>query len=104
MAKKKKKGQIVREEILEAGLKIWRYNPSMVTTRNIAEMIGKSHVTVHYHFPQNGLRKAVARHGVMKGDSVVIVSLLLIGDNLVKDLTEEERDFHFSAVKELNKQ
>lgn len=89
-----------RELMLEVGLKLWRSDPTKISTRNIAKMIGKSHVTVFNKFP-NGVRKAIAAHGVAKGDSVVIVSLMLINDPLVANLSEEEREKHLQAVRSI---
>ena len=92
-----------KDEILEAGLRLWKYDPSKVSTRNIAKLIGKSHVTVFNQFP-NGVRKAVAAHGVAQGDSVVIVSLMLIGDPLVANLTDAQREEHLQAVRSIGLQ
>lgn len=90
-----------RTEILEAGLKLWKLDPTLITNRAIAEIIGKTHVTVFNHFPNGTLRKAVAAYGVQQKDSVVIVSLLLNKDPLVTDLSEEERQKHLDFVKAL---
>jgi IS30 family transposase len=87
-----------RDEILKAGLKLWHYDPSKVSTRNIAKIIGKSHVTVFNEFP-NGVKNAVAAYGVRQKDSVVIVSLILSKSKLVAHLTDEELEHHWNAVK-----
>ena len=94
------KGERTRMEILEAGLKIWRYDPSKVNAVNIAKLIGKTHPAVYHHFPRN-IKKAVASYGVRKGDSVVIVHLILTNDPLVESLSEDERQKHLNTVKEL---
>lgn len=94
------RGEKTREKILEAGLKLWKYDPSKVNARNIAKMINKTHVAVYHHFPHN-IKKVIAAYGVRKEDSVVIVSLMLTGDPLVAHLTEDQKRKHLNALKNL---
>lgn len=93
-----KKGEKARQEILEAGLKLWHYDPSKVNPVNIAKLIGKTHPAVYHHFPTN-IKKAVAAYGIRKGDSVVIVSLYLTNDPLVADMKPEEIQKHLDVLK-----
>lgn len=89
----------VRTEILEAGVKIWHADPSKVSARNIAKVIGKTHPSIYHHYPnKNRLLTAVANHAIQAGDSVVIVSLILTNSPLVGALTEEERMAHIKSV------
>lgn len=92
-----KHGDKVRLEILEAGLKLWHYDPSKVNARNIAKLIGKTHPAVYHHFPSN-IKNAVAGYGVRKNDSTVIVSLILTNNHLISHLTPEERLMHLNAI------
>lgn len=97
-----KHGDKSRQEILDAGLKLWRVDPSKVNARNIAKLIGKTHPTVYHHYPdKERLLKAVAHHGVQKGDSIVIVSMMLMGNPLIAELSEAERQKHLNVVKGL---
>lgn len=97
-----KHGEKARLEILNAGLQLWRADPSKVNARNIAKLIGKTHPAVYHHYPdKERLLKAVAAHGVKTGDSVVIVSLMLTGHPLVSSLDGAERQKHLDVVKGL---
>ena len=92
-----------RTAILNAGLQLWRSDPSKINARNIAKIIGKTHPTVYHHYPdKERLLKAVAHHGVKTGDSVVIVSLMLTGNPIVTSLSEDERQKHLNVVRELS--
>lgn len=91
---------MIKEKILEAGLKLWRSDPSKVNPHHVARMIGKTRPAIYYYFKNTeDLKKAVAAYGIEQGDSVVIVGLMLTDSPLVKDLTEAERRKHLSAVK-----
>lgn len=98
--KNKKYGDTIREEILEAGLKLWRIDPSEITTRKIGQLVGRSNVAVFRLFP-NGLKKAIAEYGIQKQDSVVIVSLILTNDPLVTGMTRKEKEKHLNAIKSI---
>lgn len=89
-----------RTAILDAGVKLWRADPSKVNARNIAKLIGKTHPTVYHHYPdKERLLKAVAHHGVQTGDSVLIVSLMLTDHPLVAAMSEDERQKHLDVLK-----
>lgn len=90
-----------REEILHAGLKLWREKGvENVNARNVGELINKTHPTIYYHYEtRDELIKAVAEYGVQTGDSVIIVSLMLTGDPLVANLTDAERHKHLDVLK-----
>ena len=91
-----------RTAILDAGLVLWKADPSKVNARNIAKIIGKTHPTVYHHYPdKERLLKAIAHHGVKTGDSIVIVSLMLTSNPVVADLSQEERQKHLDAVKSI---
>ena len=91
-----------RTAILDAGLQLWRADPNKINARNIAKIIGKTHPTVYYHYPdKERLLKAVAHHGVKTCDSVVIVSMMLTNHPLVAGLSEAERQKHLDVVKRL---
>ena len=90
-----------REKILEAGLQLWRMDPSKVNPFNVAKMIGKTHASIYHHFKDSEhLKRAVAVYGLQKGDSVVIVTLMLVNDPLVASLSEDERQKHLNMMKE----
>jgi len=99
--KKYKRSLATREKILEAGFELWKQEPLIVSTRNVAKKAGCSHGSVSYHFP-GGIEQAVLDYAVNeKKDSAVIVSLLLRGHPIVKDMSEEEREKHFLAVRSI---
>lgn len=96
-----KHGDKARKQILDAGVQLWRADPSRINARNIAKLIGKTHPTVYHHYPdKERLLKAVASHGVREGDSFVIVSLILTNNPLVADMSEDERQKHLNIVKQ----
>lgn len=92
------RGDVTRQKILEAGLKIWHYDPAKLSTRSIAKVIDCEHTTVWHHYPHGNLRKAVALYGISQGDSVVISTLILTNDKLVRKMPEAERKKHLKAV------
>lgn len=97
-----KYGEKVRKQILDAGLKLWRADPSKVDAGNIAKLMGRTRPSIYHHYPdKERLLKAVAHHGVKTGDSVVIVSLMLTGHPLVADMDEDERQKHLEVVKSI---
>lgn len=93
-----KRGKLTKQKILDAGLKIWHIDPSNISTRKIGEMIGMSHCTVAYHYPDGKLKDAIAAYGISKGDSVVVVSLILTGHHLVDGMSVEEKQKHLNAL------
>ena len=83
-------------KILEMGLRLWRVDPSYVTTRRIENELEMSHGTVQYHFGGlTSLKNAIAYHAVKQGESRVIVHLITSKHPAVADLTEAERLEHF---------
>lgn len=92
-----KHGQKIKQQILEAGVQLWHHDPRKVNHRKVASLIGKAYSTVFYHFPN--LKQAVAEYALEKGDSVIIVHLILTSHELVKDMPAKEKEKHLKALR-----
>ena len=92
-----KHGDKMKQNILNAGLVLWRQNPIHVTARNVGDAVGLRHSTVLHHF-KGRLRDAVAEHAVAAGDSKIIMQLMATNHPAVAGLSEEDRAKHAAAV------
>lgn len=81
---------MMKEKILKAGLKAWKADPCSVTASNIARMIGVTHATILYHFPE-GVKDAVAKYAVEKWDVAIIAQLIVTKHRATKELTPEQK-------------
>ena len=85
-------GKTTRFEILEAGLRLW---PD-VTPSSVAKALHITHASVIYHFPD--IKTAVANYAVAIGFSRVIVQLIAVDDESVKNMSEKERKKHLMSL------
>lgn len=91
-----KHGDKIKRKILDAGLKLWRQNPALLTHRNVAAAVAITHPAVFYHFID--LRSAVAEHAVKLEDSRIIVQLMALNHPAVKKMSDADRRRHASVV------
>ncbi|HRQ13045.1 MAG TPA: TetR family transcriptional regulator [Promineifilum sp.] len=94
-----KHGDKVRRNILDAGVRLWRDNPSKLSARKIAAELRMSHASVLYHFgTAEGLRNAIASHAVTMGDQRVVAMLIAERHSTVAHLTAAERQAYLSTL------
>lgn len=87
-------GDITKQKILDAGVKLW---PN-VTARGVATAIGVKHPTVAWHFgTSDDLRAAVAEHAVKIGNSRVITQLIAVRHPAIRKMPDAVRQKHMAA-------
>lgn len=86
-------------DILEAGIKLWHKDPSFVTLAHISRALKKLPPALHYHFPNGSIKDAVAEYAVSKGDSIIIVHLILSKHPSIHHLSESEIKNHFTMAR-----
>lgn len=86
--------------IIRTGLELWRENgEKAVTARGIGKRVGLSHAGVIYHFGGVGaLLDAVKREAINQGDKQIIPQLIVSGDPLVAEWTQEQRQAWLAAA------
>lgn len=85
-------GARIRDEILAAGLALWRADPGNVSARQIGRTIGLSHASVLYHFKGvERLRAALAQEAMRIGDPVIVPMLITAKHPAAASLSEDQR-------------
>jgi len=94
-----KHGSVIKERILEAGVKAWVIDPTSVTAANIARILGMpAHGNVLYHFPNGSLRDAIAEYAVRNKHKQLVPILIASRHPSVAKLTPSERDHFLRAL------
>lgn len=84
------RGEITREKILKAGVKMWKESNVPITANSISRRMGITAPAVYYHFPY-GIKDAVAEYALEKKDVYVVAQLIVTSHPLVRDLSPSER-------------
>lgn len=85
-------GARVRAAIVEAGLDLWRADPSSVSARQIGKKLHMTHSACLYHFgTADALKLAVAAEAVRRSDPIIVPHLIVTGHPATAELTADQR-------------
>ena len=94
-----KHGERRKEEILKAGIQLWRQEQIAPTARAIAKSLGMTHTTILYHFKDTeNLKRALAGYAVQSRDPVIVPMLIAARNAATAMLTEAEKSAYLSAI------
>lgn len=92
-----KHGEIIKNKILDAVVKLWAEIGLFPTVREIAREVGlNSHSAVLYHFGYNGenIRQEASEHAVKTDNSRVISMLILSRSPVIAKMSQVQRIKH----------
>lgn len=91
-------GARVKQDILNAGVVLWREGAEKVTARAIGNRLKMTHSGVLYHFKSAAnLKDEIARHAVATGDVVVVPKLIVANHSAVAGLSQEDRQRYLAG-------
>jgi DNA-binding transcriptional regulator YbjK len=95
-----KRGDLSREQIITAGLKMaGAHGLDAVTGRRVANALNRAHTGVRYYFEApNSLRQAVISAAIERDDVMVIARLILDQHDAVAHLSREDRTRYLSLA------
>lgn len=90
------KGDETKQKILEVGLRLWKEDPTKVSTRNIAKELGMTGGAIGYHFP-GILKEAIAAYAINIEDIQVIADLIVSNHPLIEEMPYQDKAKYMMA-------
>lgn len=96
-------GDMVREKIIDAALKLWKEKYGLFNASDVGRSINMHRNAVLYHYSIEELIDRTAQEAVVRGESAIIVQLIGMKHHAVHTLLEAEKLEHFRNVLQINR-